>query len=109
MLGANVTGTLYKDETDPISMIKRMLGAVEKQIAAIERKMEREGVEAGEDDKMLGGLSRTMDILLGLLRKAESSTGDDRPDRDALRAELNRRLRGLMANGGGEAAEAGAR
>lgn len=86
-----MTERLNENDLNPAAMTKRLLSGVSKLITAVERKMETEGVQAGDDDKTLNGLSRTLDTLFGVLRKAEAAQPVE-VDGDRLRGELLTRL-----------------
>ena len=82
---------------DRATLVARLFRAVERQIAEVERRFDGEappGLEE-KDARTLGALARTLELLIGLERRAEPETAEPEPDIDEFRLDLARRLESL--------------
>lgn len=78
-------------------LVGRLFRAVERQIAEVERRFEGSAPPSLEekDARTLGALARTLELLIGLERRAGHDASEPEPDIDEFRLDLARRLESL--------------
>lgn len=85
---------------DRATLVARLFGAVERQIAEIEHRFD--GAEPPsleeKDARTLGALARTLELLIGLEKQAGRAADEPEPDIDAFRRDLARRLESLRGS-----------
>ena len=89
---------------DRRTLVGRLFRAVERQIAEIERRFERDvaSIPDEKDARTLAALARTLELLIGLERGVARDTDDPEPDLDEFRLDLARRLETLRHGEGTE-------
>lgn len=78
-------------------LVARLFKAVERQIAEVERRFAgsaKPGIEE-KDARTLAALARTLELLIGLERRAGRDDLEPEPDIDEFRLDLARRLESL--------------
>ena len=78
-------------------LVARLFRAVERQIAEVERHFEADDTPRLEekDARTLGALARTLELLIGLEKRAGRDTPEPEPDIDEFRLDLARRIESL--------------
>ncbi len=82
---------------DRQTLVARLFRAVERQIAEVERHFEADDTPRLEekDARTLGALARTLELLIGLEKRAGRDTPEPEPDIDEFRLDLARRIESL--------------
>lgn len=86
--------TVLTDRTT--GLVQRLFDAFAKQVDDIEGRIDKETAPSGDDIKVLNGLAKTLETLMGLARN--SASDEDTPDIDTARAELADRIASLLAD-----------
>ena len=94
---ATTTGTRRPEPVDRGTLVARLFRAVERQIAEVERRFDGASPPSLEekDARTLGALARTLELLIGLEKRAGDGSNEPEPDIDEFRLDLARRLESL--------------